>query len=64
MLNLKIKQENARVSAYTKSYGGAMAATLESLSANVSTSEAIASSYKAVLAVHSQRYGDVIIGRQ
>lgn len=63
-LKLKVKQENARKDEYIKHYSSAMSSTLNNLDANIATSKSIALGYKATLAAHTQRYGDVVIGRQ
>jgi len=63
-VDLKVKQEMARLSAYTQHYAQAMSSTLENLDINVGVSKAVAVAYKSILAAHSQRYSGITIGRQ
>jgi len=63
-LSLKVKQETSRESTYAKHYSSAMGNTLSSLEASIAASQSVAGSYKAILAAQSQRYSDIIIGRQ
>ena len=63
-LSLKVKQETSRESTYAKHYSSAMGNTLSSLEANIAVRQSVAGSYKAILAAQSQRYSDIIIGRQ
>ena len=63
-LSLQVRQENERRSAYSKDYATSMKVSTENLSTNVGISKAVASSYEAILASHSQRYSGVVLGRQ